>query len=104
MKIAIINFSYGKKTGIENVADNIIQQVDKLDVDNEYILFVNEHVQDFYTTTRIFKNEVKLANKQILKTFWLFFIYPLYTLIKGIDITIVFSGTSNFSCSPFTKI
>lgn len=44
-----------------------------------------------------------MARTQILKTLWLLFVYPIYSLIKGIDITIVFSGTSNFSLSPFTK-
>lgn len=103
MKIAIINFTYGKKTGIENVADNILKQIDKTDLNNEYILFVNERVKDYYITSRILKKEVKIANRQILKTFWLLFLYPLYSLIKGIDITIIFSGTSNFALSPFTK-
>lgn len=103
MKIALINFTYGKKTGIENVADNIIQQIDKLDIDNEYILFVNKLAQDFYITHRILKKEIKIANKQILKTLWLLFVYPFYSFIKGFDITIIFSGTSNFSLSPSTK-
>ena len=44
-----------------------------------------------------------MARSQVLKTLWLLFVYPIYSLIKGIDITIVFSGTSNFSLSPFTK-
>ncbi len=103
MNIAIINFTYGKKTGIENVADNLIQQIDQLDIENNYILIVNELSRDFYKTNSIFQKELKSANKQILKTLWLLFIYPFYSLFKRIDITIIFSGTSNFSLSPFTK-
>jgi len=103
MKIAIINFTYGKKTGIENVADNLIQQIDKLDLHNEYILLVNELVQDYYSTARISRKEVRMANRQLLKTFWLLFVYPIYALMNRIDITIIFSGTNNFAFSPFTK-
>lgn len=105
MKIALINFGYSKKTGIEILADNIMQQIDRIDNKNQYILIVNEFVQDFYTNIPIISKKVvtKMARSQILKTLWLLFIYPIYSLIKGIDITIVFSGTSNFSLSPFTK-
>lgn len=105
MKIALINFGYNKKTGIEILADNMMQQIDRIDNENQYILIVNEFVQDFYINTpRISKKVVtKMARTQILKTLWLLFIYPIYSLIKGIDITVVFSGTSNFSISPFTK-
>ncbi len=105
MKIAFINFSYNQKTGIEVFAENIMRQLEKLDKENEYILFVNEAAQGFYeSTSRISRNVVrKMARTQILKTLWLMFMYPVYSLIRGIDITIVLSGTSNFSLSPFTK-
>jgi len=105
MKIVLINFGYNKKTGIEILADNIMRQIDRVDKENEYILIVNEFVQDFYTSTsRISKKVVKfMARTQILKTLWLLFVYPIYSFVKGIDITVVFSGTSNFSLSPFTK-
>jgi glycosyltransferase involved in cell wall biosynthesis len=105
MKVAIINFTFAKKTGIEILADNIMQQIDKIDKVNDYVLIVNEQVQDFYKMTpRISKKVVtKMASSQMLKTIWLLVIYPIYSLIKGIDITIVMSGTSNFSLSPFTR-
>jgi glycosyltransferase involved in cell wall biosynthesis len=104
MKIALINFSYNQKSGIEVLADNIIRQIEKIDSQNTYIHFVNDFAKDYYIDTpRVKKIIVKMAGKQIFKTLWLLFIYPIYSLIKGMDITIVFSGTSNFSLSPFTK-
>jgi glycosyltransferase involved in cell wall biosynthesis len=105
MTIAFINFGYNKRTGIETLADNIMRQIDKIDKENEYILIVNEFAQDIYqSSSRISKKIVKkMASTQILRTLWLLFVYPIYSLIKGIDVTIVFSGASNFSISPFTK-
>lgn len=105
MKIALINFGYNQRTGIEILADNIMQQIDRIDNENQYILIVNEFVQDLYKSTPIISKKIvkKMARSQVLKTLWLLFVYPIYSLIKGIDITIVFSGTSNFSLSPFTK-
>lgn len=104
MKIALINFTYNKKSGIENVADNTLRQIDNVDAENNYILFVNEAAKDYYTaSSRIEKKVVKMATRQIIKTIWLICIYPLYALIKGIDITIIFNCSSNFALSPFTK-
>ena len=60
MKIALINFGYNKKTGIEILADNMMRQIDKIDKENEYILIVNEFAQGFYKSTpRISKKVVK---------------------------------------------
>ncbi len=103
LKIAILNFTYNKKSGIENVVDYTLRHVDKIDTNNQYILFVNETFDYYINTVRISKKIIRIANSQALKTFWLLFVYPLYSLIKGIDITVVFNGSSNFSLSPFTK-
>ena len=105
MKIALISFGYNKKTGIEILADNIMQQIYRIDNGNQYILIVNEFVQDFFKGAPGISKKVvkKMARSQVLKTLWLLFVYPIYSLAKGIDITIIFSGTSNFSLSPFTK-
>jgi glycosyltransferase involved in cell wall biosynthesis len=104
MNIAIINFTYGKKTGIENVADNIVRQLDKIDQTNRYFFFINNHVKNYYEGySRIQKKVVKLATRRIVKTIWLLCVYPFYALIKGIDITIIFNCSSNFALSPFTK-
>ena len=105
MKIALISFGYNRRTGIETLVDNIMRQIDNIDKENEYILIVNEFAQEIYqSTSRISKKVVKkMARTQILRTLWLLFVYPVYSLIKGIDVTIIFSGASNFSISPFTK-
>jgi glycosyltransferase involved in cell wall biosynthesis len=105
MKVALICFGYNKRTGIETLTDNMIRQIDRIDKKNEYVLIVNEFAQEIYqSTARISKKIVKkMANTQILRTIWLLFVYPIYSLVKGIDVTIVFSGTSNFSISPLTK-
>jgi len=100
MKIALISFGYNKKTGIEILADNIMQQIYRIDNGNQYILIVNEFVQDFFKGAPGISKKVvkKMARSQVLKTLWLLFVYPIYSLAKGIDITIIFSeqATSHY--------
>lgn len=105
LKIAIINFGFNKKSGIEIVADNMIKLIDRTDNNNIYLLYINEFVKDYYIASDKIRKIVvkKMARTQILKTVWLLFLYPIITLFERIDITLVFSGTSNFSLSPFTK-
>lgn len=90
---------------MENVADNIMRQIARLDHTNEYILYVNEFAKDFYKETGSISKVVvgRLASTQIVKTFWLFLFYPIISFFNRIDITLIFSGTNNFSLSPFTK-
>ncbi len=104
MKIALISFGYNRKSGIENVVDNVIRSIDGVDKENEYIMYINKYVEGYYPgSSGVSKKIVPMAKNQMLKTLWLIFVYPLVSLIEKIDITVVFSGTNNFSLSPFTR-
>ncbi|MHB8173818.1 MAG: glycosyltransferase family 4 protein [Nitrospirota bacterium] len=104
MKIALISFGYNKKSGVENVIDNMVRRIDRIDKENEYIIYMNKYVEGYYVNSPgISKKIVPMTNKRAFKTIWLLFIYPLVSLIERINITVVFSGVNNFSPSPFTK-
>ncbi len=81
-RVGILNFGYIMRSGIENFADNVLRQIDKLDDRNSYMIFVNKYAESYYISSgRISKVVVgRMAQNQILKTIenGLFSFIPLF--------------------------
>ena len=64
MKIALINFGYNRRTGVETLADNMMRQIDRVDKENEYILIVRKG------SKREFKEEKEKQIRRESAMFW----------------------------------